>query len=135
MRASGLNAVTTYVEWSLHNPHDGSYAWDGIANVEQFIRLAGEEDLYVILRPGPYICAERDMVFIKCFYIWPQNFKSPLLKWNLQAYISLLKGGLPYWLLTKYPNIKLRTSDPSMWKTCSRWLNKMFNRVFQFTWI
>lgn len=62
LRASGLNAVTTYVEWSLHNPHDGNYIWDGIADVEQFIRLAAEEDLLVILRPGPYICAERDMV-------------------------------------------------------------------------
>lgn len=62
LRASGLNAVTTYVEWSLHNPYDGNYVWDGIANVEEFIRLAAEEDLLVILRPGPYICAERDMV-------------------------------------------------------------------------
>lgn len=62
LRAAGLNAVTTYVEWSLHNPTDGNYIWDGIANVEEFIRLAAEEDLLVILRPGPYICAERDMV-------------------------------------------------------------------------
>lgn len=62
LRASGLNAVTTYVEWSLHNPKDGQYAWDGIADVEEFVRLAAEEDLLVILRPGPYICAERDMV-------------------------------------------------------------------------
>lgn len=62
LRASGLNAVTIYVEWSLHNPVDGTYVWDGIANVEEFIRLAAEEDLLVILRPGPYICAERDNV-------------------------------------------------------------------------
>lgn len=62
LRAAGLNAVTTYVEWSLHNPHPDQYNWDGIANVEEFIRLAAEEDLLVILRPGPYICAERDMV-------------------------------------------------------------------------
>lgn len=62
MRAAGLNAVTTYVEWSLHNPHPDQYNWDGIANLEEFIRIAAEEDLLVILRPGPYICAERDMV-------------------------------------------------------------------------
>lgn len=47
---------------SLHNPEDGTYVWDGIANVEEFIRIAGEEDLFVILRPGPYVCAERDNV-------------------------------------------------------------------------
>lgn len=62
LRAAGLNAVTTYVEWSLHNPKDGKYTWNGIADLELFIKLAEQEDLYVILRPGPYICAERDMV-------------------------------------------------------------------------
>lgn len=62
MRAAGLNAVTTYVEWSLHNPKQNIYNWQGMADLERFIRLAAQEDLYVILRPGPYICAERDMV-------------------------------------------------------------------------
>lgn len=62
LRASGLDTVTTYVEWALHNPKDGVYNWEGIADVERFIRLAAAEDLYVILRPGPYICAERDNV-------------------------------------------------------------------------
>lgn len=46
----------------LHNPLDGVYTWDGIADLEKFIEIAVEEDLYVILRPGPYICAERDNV-------------------------------------------------------------------------
>lgn len=81
IRAAGLNVVETYIEWSTHEPTEGQYTWDGIANLEQFIQIAQEEDLYVILRPGPYICAERDM------------------------------GGFPYWLHTKYPNIKLRTYD------------------------
>lgn len=53
-----------YVEWSLHNPKDGEYTFEGIADVENFIKIAQEEDLYVILRPGPYICAERDNVSI-----------------------------------------------------------------------
>lgn len=62
MRAAGLTVVTTYVEWSLHNPHDGVYSWTGIADLQRFIELAELEDLLVVLRPGPYICAERDMV-------------------------------------------------------------------------
>ncbi|EDX03891.1 GD22613 [Drosophila simulans] len=60
MRASGLNALDTYVEWSLHNPHDGEYNWEGIADVVKFLEIAQEEDFYIIIRPGPYICAERD---------------------------------------------------------------------------
>ena len=38
------------------------YHWDGIANVKEIVKLASEEGLYVILRPGPYICAEIDNV-------------------------------------------------------------------------
>ena len=63
MRAAGLMAVSTYVEWSLHNPKEGVYDFEGIADIVQFIKLAEQEDLFVILRPGPYICAERDMVY------------------------------------------------------------------------
>lgn len=50
------------MEWSLHNPKENIYVWEGIADLEKFIKLAIVEDLLVILRPGPYICAERDMV-------------------------------------------------------------------------
>lgn len=64
MRAAGLNVVDTYVEWALHNPKDNEYTFEGIADLEQFIQIAQSEDLYVILRPGPYICAERDNVYI-----------------------------------------------------------------------
>lgn len=63
LRAAGLNVVSTYVEWSLHNPKENVYVWEGIADLENFIKIAEEENLYVILRPGPYICAERDLVF------------------------------------------------------------------------
>ena len=36
--------------------------WDGDADLVEFIKQAQEEDLYVLLRPGPYICAEREFV-------------------------------------------------------------------------
>lgn len=52
----------SYIEWSLHNPHDGEYNWEGIADVVKFLEIAQEEDFYIVLRPGPYICAERDNV-------------------------------------------------------------------------
>lgn len=78
MRAAGLNAVTTYVEWSLHNPKYGNYTWDGIADLERFIQLAAQEDLYVILRPGPYICAERDLVNMYSYkFMQNRHFSAP----------------------------------------------------------
>lgn len=54
-----------YVEWSLHNFDEGKYWWGSNADLEKFIKTAEEVGLYVILRPGPYICAERDFVRIK----------------------------------------------------------------------
>lgn len=81
----------SYIQWSLHNPKDGVYKWDGIANITRFIELATQEDLYIILRPGPYICAEID------------------------------NGGLPYWLATKYPNIKVRTNDRNYLNEVKKW--------------
>lgn len=62
MRAAGLNALDTYVEWSLHNPLENVYDFKGMADVEGFLELAQQNGFYVILRPGPYICAERDNV-------------------------------------------------------------------------
>lgn len=62
MKLAGLNVLDTYVEWSLHNPRDGIYDFDGMANLTQFLDIAAAEGFLVILRPGPYICAERDNV-------------------------------------------------------------------------
>lgn len=65
MRAAGLNAISTYVEWSMHNPKPDTYVWNEMADLDRFIRLAAEEDLLVILRVGPFICSERDMVIVQ----------------------------------------------------------------------
>ncbi|MEU8211682.1 glycoside hydrolase family 35 protein [Micromonospora sp. NPDC049044] len=55
----GLNTVDTYVPWNFHQPHaDRAPRFDGWHDLEAFIALAGEEGLDVVLRPGPYICAE-----------------------------------------------------------------------------
>ncbi|KAJ8674533.1 hypothetical protein QAD02_005795 [Eretmocerus hayati] len=99
MRAAGLNAVTTYVEWSLHEPEPHQWVWDGDADLIQFIKTAEAEDLFVILRPGPYICAERDF------------------------------GGLPYWLLKLYPDIKIRTKDERYIFFVERYIGKVLEKV------
>jgi beta-galactosidase len=70
-RACGLNAITTYVFWNVHEPEKGRFNFKGDADIAKFIRIAQEEGLWVILRPGPYVCAEWDF------------------------------GGFPYWLLNE----------------------------------
>lgn len=71
MKMAGLNAIQMYVPWNFHEPQPGQYEFSGDRDVEHFIQLAHQLGLLVILRPGPYICAEWDM------------------------------GGLPAWLLEK----------------------------------
>ena len=60
-RAMGLNTISTYVFWNLHEPKPGVYDFSDQLDVAAFIRAAQDEGLYVILRPGPYVCAEWDL--------------------------------------------------------------------------
>jgi beta-galactosidase len=60
VRAMGLNTVTTYVFWNLHEPEPGRFDFSDNLDVAAFIRTAQEVGLNVILRPGPYVCAELD---------------------------------------------------------------------------
>ena len=57
-RNCGLNAVETYMCWNLHEPKRGEFHFEGNLDFPRFIRTAAEVGLYVIVRPGPYICAE-----------------------------------------------------------------------------
>jgi beta-galactosidase len=57
-KAMGLNAITTYVFWNYHDLQPGLYDFTDNHDVAEFVREAQEEGLYVILRPGPYSCAE-----------------------------------------------------------------------------
>jgi beta-galactosidase len=57
-KAMGLNTITTYIFWNAHEPQPGVYDFSGNNDVAEFIREAQQEGLYVILRPGPYVCAE-----------------------------------------------------------------------------
>ncbi|WP_246187933.1 glycoside hydrolase family 35 protein [Paenibacillus tengchongensis] len=58
LKACGFNTVETYIPWNFHEPEEGVFRFGGMADVERFVRLAGQLGLHVILRPSPYICAE-----------------------------------------------------------------------------
>jgi beta-galactosidase len=60
-RAMGLNTISTYVFWNLHEPTPGQYDFSGQNDLATYIRTAGEVGLHVILRPGPYVCAEWEL--------------------------------------------------------------------------
>lgn len=58
MKAMGLNTVTTYVFWNYHEEAPGKWNFSGEKDLKKFIKTAQEVGLYVIIRPGPYVCAE-----------------------------------------------------------------------------
>lgn len=60
-KAMGLNTVCAYLFWNLHEPRTGEFNWSYEADAAEFCRIAQEEGLWVILRPGPYACAEWEM--------------------------------------------------------------------------
>ncbi|GAB0088675.1 hypothetical protein DMENIID0001_031380 [Sergentomyia squamirostris] len=99
MKAAGLNVIDTYVEWATHQPEPSIYEWEEFADLPYFLELTQKLGLYVILRPGPYICAERD------------------------------NGGLPYWLFSQYPGIRVRTSDPNYLAAVAQWYEVLFAKV------
>ena len=70
-KALGMNTVCIYIFWNIHEQQEGKFDWTGNNNVAEFCRLAQKNGMYVIVRPGPYVCAEWEM------------------------------GGLPWWLLKK----------------------------------
>ena len=60
LRACGFNTVETYVPWNLHEKTEGVFDFSGGLDIVKFIKTAQQVGLYVIVRPGPYICAEFD---------------------------------------------------------------------------
>jgi beta-galactosidase len=59
-KAMGLNTVATYVFWDEVEPRRGQWDFTGRNNLRKFIKLAQQVGLNVLLRPGPYVCAEWD---------------------------------------------------------------------------
>jgi len=70
-KALGMNTLCIYIFWNSHEPQQDQFDFTGNNDIRAFVRLAQRNGMYVIVRPGPYVCAEWEM------------------------------GGLPWWLLKK----------------------------------
>ncbi|CAB3782304.1 Beta-galactosidase [Paraburkholderia ultramafica] len=61
-RAMGMNCIALYVMWNYHETSPGMFDFrTGNRDIEAFIRLCQQEKMWVLLRPGPYICGEWDL--------------------------------------------------------------------------
>uniref|UniRef100_A0A8C5MT59 Beta-galactosidase n=1 Tax=Leptobrachium leishanense TaxID=445787 RepID=A0A8C5MT59_9ANUR len=75
MKACGLNTLTTYVPWNLHEPRRGKFDFSGILDLGVFLEVAAEVGLWVILRPGPYICSEWDLGGLPSWLLRDKNMQ------------------------------------------------------------
>nr|KJB56911.1 hypothetical protein B456_009G141300 [Gossypium raimondii] len=98
-KALGLNTIQTYIPWNLHEPEAGKLVFEGIADLVSFLKLCQKLGLLVMLRAGPYICAE----------------------WDL--------GGFPAWLLSIHPDVRLRSSDPAYLQKVEGWWGVLLPKV------
>jgi beta-galactosidase len=74
-KAMGLNTICTYVFWNYHETAKGQFDFSGEKDVAQFIRICGEEGMKVIVRPGPYVCAEWDLGGIPAWILAERGVK------------------------------------------------------------
>lgn len=75
LKAVGLNTVETYVPWNFHEKKKGEFDFSGMLNIEKFVRTAQDLGLYVIVRPGPYICAEWDLGGLPAWLLKDKNIR------------------------------------------------------------
>jgi hypothetical protein len=59
-KRGGMNTIETYVAWNFHEAEPGSFDWEGDRDLDGFLSECESQGMYVIVRPGPYICAEWD---------------------------------------------------------------------------
>jgi hypothetical protein len=58
MRCAGFNTVSVYMPWNYHELAEGDWHFNDDRDVAYYLELAAELGIYVIARPGPYICNE-----------------------------------------------------------------------------
>ncbi|NXQ53189.1 GLB1L protein, partial [Anthoscopus minutus] len=101
MYMSGLSTVQVYVPWNYHETLPGVYDFTGNRDVEAFLDLTAELGLLVILRPGPYICAEWEMGGLPAWLLWKPDI---ILRTSDPAYLAAVDS----WLHILLPKIKPR---------------------------
>lgn len=85
LKECGFNTVETYTCWNLHEPRENDFDFSGMLDLEAYIDIANELGLNVILRPGPYICAEWEMGGLPA---WLLNYPNLTIRCNDELFIS-----------------------------------------------
>jgi hypothetical protein len=74
-KQAGLNCISTYVFWNVHEPSPGKFHFAEQADLRHFVELIGSEGMYCILRPGPYVCGEWDFGGLPAWLLRDETMK------------------------------------------------------------
>ena len=85
LKECGFNTVETYTAWNLHEKNEGEFDFSGNLDLAKYIETATQLGLYVILRPGPYICAEWEF---GGFPAWLLKYEKMTLRCYDELYLS-----------------------------------------------
>ncbi|GFO29517.1 beta-galactosidase [Plakobranchus ocellatus] len=107
-RACGLNTVETYVPWNLHEPRPGHFNNEGILDLRKFIKIASDLGLYVIFRPGPYICSEWEFGGLPSWLLSDQNMR---VRSNYPGYQRAVERYFS-WLLPQVKDLQSTNGGP-----------------------
>lgn len=109
LKQCGFNTVETYTCWNLHEPEEGVFDFSGMLDLEAYIDEAAKHGLNVILRPGPYICAEWEFGGLPAWLLNCKDIKircsDPLFISKVERYYNKLLRGIVPRLITNGGNI------------------------------
>lgn len=105
-KAMGCNTIGAYLFWNYHEPAEGVYDFtEGNHNLREFFRIVQEEDMFLILRPGPYVCAEWELGGIPPYLLRIPDIKLRCMDTRYMAaaerYINRLAEEIKPFLVTK----------------------------------
>jgi beta-galactosidase len=133
-KAMGLNTIATYVFWNVHEPTPGHYDFTGNNDLAAFIKAAQEEGLFVILRAGPYSCAEWEFGGLPAWLLNPgvgvkENVSSRPERSGVEGPAVALAAASPSNPQELFP---LRSNDPAFMVPAERWIHRLAQEVAPF---
>ncbi|MEM1548644.1 MAG: beta-galactosidase [Thermoproteota archaeon] len=94
LKRAFLNCASTYFAWNWHEQKEGCFDFSGWRDVDEFLRLCEKHGLYVIARPGPYICSEWDFGGLPNWLIGrnmiPRSLDKEFMKYAIRYYDHII---------------------------------------------